>query len=412
MNRWKQKAIAAILLATLLILPCAGCGEKAPASPAPSEPAPATPAAQPSAPAASAAPEPSAVPNPEAEKKYQAAVYAYEGVLDNNCDLLYNGFRDEEDYSFVASGVMEAAGWMKRAALLQTIGYTYEDISGDGIPELLIGVIPDENAEAPEKQVIFAGYTCKDGEPVCFLDGMARNSYQWLGGGRFYNFGSGGAAYSGFGTFHVSPDGTELQCEDWYFSDTKGSDHSELGYYHNTTGVWDKAAAEEINMTPEAFWELSDKCGEDSETMDLTPFADYKYTGYVAQPLDCKVYADYYDDASYRYAKFDDASQYMENVDPAYEVKVLFQADEDVKDFALLALTFKDVDAHGHAAFDTAEVFRVPVLRADVPLMVPMNFPGDIPSNGFSYTDADGTTKAYTIAMSGYDGSLTTALID
>lgn len=411
MNGWKRKTAAALLLAALFATMLTGCKtEQTPAAPEPS-PAPAAPASQ-QMPASPASTEPPMVPNPEVEQKYRETMDVLARVLDNNCNLLYNGFSEEDEYPYVTSGVMEVSMYEKRAELLRNIGYAFEDISGDGMPELLIGSIPDSASEVPEKQVIYGGFTCKDGEPVCFLDGWARNFYQWMGDGRFYNFGSGGAAYSGFGTFRISEDGTALACEDWYFSDTKGADASEIVYYHNTTGVWDKNAAQEISMTSDAFWELSDSLDESCKEMRLLPFAKYEYTGRVNQPLECKVYADYYDDAAYKYTKIEDASQYMKNVDPAYEVKVLFQTDEDVKDFRLLALSLKDVDANGHASFDVTELFCVPLVRPDAPLMVPMNFPGDMPSNGFSYTDTDGKTKTYTISMSGFDGALVTAPID
>jgi len=43
-----------------------------------------------------------------------------------------------------------------------------------------------EAAEIPEVQLLLGGYSRKDGEPVCFLEGWARNVYEWLGGGRFF----------------------------------------------------------------------------------------------------------------------------------------------------------------------------------------------------------------------------------
>lgn len=66
----------------------------------------------------------------------------------------------------------------------------------------------------------------------------------------------------------------------------------------------------------------------------------------------------------------------------------------------------------GNVGFDRAEVFHVPELKAGAALAVPMRFPGDMPSNGFSYTDADGSTKVYTIGVSGKDGSLFVAPLE
>jgi hypothetical protein len=411
----KRRIAAICLFAALLASLLAGCGGQQKTTQSANEPAatqqtPARPSAEPTAqPSAEPTAQPSATPDPEAEKGYQEAMRAYEAVLEQSADIVYNGWSAEKEYPLVPSGVMEVSS-MPRAELLQYLGYTFEDLSGDGLPELLIGVIPDENAEIPQQQYILGGYSCKDGEPVCFLEGWARNFYGWLGDGRFYNFGSGGFAYSGFGTFRISEDGTELQCENWYFSDLKNENDTDVTYYHNTTGVWEKAAAEETDMDSDAFWALSDQYAAECKTLALTPFADYEYTGTINQPLECKVRVDYLDDAAYRYSYYDDAAEYM----PAgeYETTILFQSEEGVKDFKLLALTLNGVDANGAASFDIETVFNIPSLRAGIPVAVPMSFPGDIPSNGFSYTDADGSTKTYAVGMSGLDGSLVVSPLD
>ncbi|MBE7004832.1 MAG: hypothetical protein E7425_11270 [Ruminococcaceae bacterium] len=411
----KKKLITICLLTALLASMLVGCGEKQPAAaePAPaqqpaastvSEPAKTTPTDT-----SAADPEPSTEPEPEAVRVYQETTHAYETVINQVCDVLYNGYSTEDDYSYVASGIMESST-MERTRLLQYLGFTYEDISGDGIPELLIGTIPDKNAEIPETQFIFSGYTCKDGEPVCFLEGWARNVYEWMGDGRFFYYGSGGWAYSGFGTFHISEDGTKLICEDWYFSDTKDEGSDEVGFFHNTSGIWDKNDGEEMDVDFDGFWALSNKYDAELKTLDLMPFADYPYEGYIAQPLDCKVRVDYFDDVSYQ-SYYDDASEYMDQT-AEYETRILFRSDEGVADFKLLSLSLKDVDASGNATFDITEVFNIPALRAGIPLAAPMSFPGDIPSNGFSYTDSDGTTKTYAIGVSGRDGSLFVTPID
>ncbi|MBE6910347.1 MAG: hypothetical protein E7474_12365 [Ruminococcaceae bacterium] len=411
----KKKLTAILLFIALLASVLAGCNESQPS--APTQQPSAAPAAtgQPAAKPAntpSASPEPSMVPNPDVEKVYQEALLAYEPVMEQNCDVIYNGISVEMDYPFVSSGVMEVSS-MERGKLLQYLGYTFEDINGDDIPELLIGTIPDGTAEVPETQLFLSGYTCKDGEPVCFLEGWARSVYEYLGDGRFFHYGSGGYAYSGFGTFHISEDGTELIAEEWYFSDTKGPDNSEIAYFHNTTGEWDKDASEELDLDNDAFWALSNEYDTELEMLNLMPFSAYTYTGFIAQPLECKVRADFFDEAAHQYVQYDydDASEFFDP-DETFECTVLFRSEKGVKDFTLLALTLSGTDANGQAAFDAVEVFSVPELRAGVPLMVPMNFPGDIPSNGFSYTDTDATVETFTIGTSGRDGSLVIVPLD
>ena len=387
----KRKLVCICLLLGLLAL--VGCGEKRAAVRQP-EPAAAT--------EGPAAPEPSAAADQEPERAYQEAMAAYETVMEQTCDILYNGYHAENDYPYVSSGVVEVSS-MDRKELLQYLGYTFQDISGDGIPELLIGTVFHENPQVPETQFILGGYTCKDGQPVCFLEGWARSVYEWLGGGRFFHYASGGAAYTGFGTFRLAEDGRELACEEWYFSDTKGENNDILAYYHNTTGVWDKAAAEELDMDADGFWDLAGQYDPEVKPLDLTPFASYPYTGFVGQPLDCKVRVDFFDEVNYQ-KEYDDAAQFMEGTE--YETRVLFRSEEGVADFKLLSLSLRDVDQNGNAVFDQREIFSRPALRAGIPLAVPMSFPGDIPSNGFSYTDTDGRTKGYSISISGRDGSL------
>lgn len=402
----KRNHVVWLLLAAFLAVMLTGCGATEPVkTPAPADASTVTE----QAPAAPKSTESVGSAQETEEQTDYLSVYA--PVLDQICDVLYNGLSEDMDNPLVASGIVEMAMWMERSELLQNIGYTMMDISGDGIPELLVGTVVNTGTQAVEKSVVLSGYTCKDGEPACFLDGYTRSSYQWLGDGRFYYFGSGGAAYSAFGTYHILPDGTDLQCENFYFSDTRDSDISEVVYYHNTTGAWDKAAAEEINISSDAFWALSDDCSSEYRALELTPFADYPYAGYIAQPLACKVRADYYEDVSGTLIAYEDGSDYF----PAgaiFDTKVVFRCEEDIKDFKVLSLNLLDVDASGHASFDIHEQYTIATLHADKPLVAPMSFPGDLPSNGFSYTDTDGTTKTFAINISGKDGSLVIEPLD
>lgn len=397
------KLATILLLAAWSVLLCAGCGKKTaepsaqppaatvePAKPAPEQPTPEQPATEQSA------PEPAAEPEPF------DALAAYAPVLDATCDLLLQGLRDVADYAYVSSGVLETAMWGEPETRLAQTGYALADLSGDGVPELLIGDVADG------ANLLYSGYACKDGALVCFLEGWARNRYQWLGDGRFYNAGSGGAAYSAFGTFRLAPDGTELVCEDFYFTDDKPDGGTGVTSYHNTTGAWDSASSDSTGLSDEQFWALSDEYEAQCLHMELTPFSEYPYVPAGAS----RVRADYLADVADSLPSCQNAAELFGDVfptDAAYETTVVFRAIEDVRDFRVLALAILDVDEAGHTTFEQTELFALPELRADEPLAVPMSFPGDIPSNGFSYVDADGTTRLFTLSMSGMDGSLVVA---
>ncbi len=216
---------------------------------------------------------------PEAEDEKNSDISAYAPVLDETCDLIYNGFSEDDRFEFVAPGVMDMANWMEKDELLKTVGYHIEDLNGDGTAELMIGTIPDKSSEVQTEGDIYGGYTLADDKPVSFLEGWSRNMYQWLGGGRFYYYGSGGAAYSAFGTYHLEPGKSTLTCEDFYFTDTKDGSLDEIVPYHNTTGKWDASASEELNLTQDEFWKIDSEFTSGIQTMDMTPLADYRYKG-------------------------------------------------------------------------------------------------------------------------------------
>lgn len=399
---WKRR-FAGLLCVTALLLLCVGCGTEMTTAPAEGD-QPAVSEPQPEQ------QEPSPTGAPPVEQPDYQAVYA--PVLDETFDVLCNGYDGEEDYRYVPTGVMEMASWGIPQERIREVGYRIEDISGDGVPELLIGTVP---MDSQVQDIIFCGYTCKDGEIVSFLDGWYRNTYRWMGGGRFFNVGSGGAMYSIFGVCPLSEDGTELRCEDYYFTHETDESFQEIGYYHNTTGEWDVEASEKLDITDDAFWSIMQNYEAQCIPLDLTPFAAYPYTGYVSQPLDCKVRADYLDDVFLEFSDYENAAELFSEIYPTdaeYETTIAFRSEEDVADFKLLALEFRDVDENGKVTFGRTEVFGVPQLKAGVPLAVPMSFPGDIPSNGFSYTDSDGAAKAFTIGVSGKDGSLYVAPLD
>ena len=89
-----------------------------------------------------------------------------------------------------------------------------------------------------------------------------------------------------------------------------------------------------------------------------------------------------------------------------YSTKVVFTAKETVKDFKILALTYRDVDESGNIIFDVEEMETRRELTPERPLVVEVAFFGSIPNNGISYVDVDGTTKRFALDMSGMDGSV------
>lgn len=135
-------------------------------------------------------------------------------------------------------------------------GYSIQDISGDGEYELLIGSIETTDGASGSGNEIYALYTWRDGKPYFSFEGWSRNSYRYMGNGEFLYQGSEGAMYSMFGVYSIAPDGTNLICKDYYFTFEKDESFSEIGFYHNTTGEWNKSVSDELTMTGEEFWQM------------------------------------------------------------------------------------------------------------------------------------------------------------
>lgn len=195
----------------------------------------------------------------------------YEDILDDFYTLIANGSADAEDLEG-SEGVLEAVQAMEGENALARIGYSIKDISGDGIPELLVGAMTDDHSG----KEIYTVYTCQNDTPSCTFSGWGRSGYTSMGEGRFLYQGSGGAMYSIFGTYTISPDGTSLLCEDYYFTYEKDADFSEIGFYHNTSGQWEKAVSEELDLSQEEFWNIQESLQKQTETIEMIPFSSYR----------------------------------------------------------------------------------------------------------------------------------------
>ncbi len=89
-----------------------------------------------------------------------------------------------------------------------------------------------------------------------------------------------------------------------------------------------------------------------------------------------------------------------------YEVGIVFSASRTLRDFKVLSVSLEDVDEDGTPVFSVLELYTQDALTPERPLLVHTSFPGDMPTNGISYLDGDGTTRYFSVNESGFDGSL------
>ena len=196
----------------------------------------------------------------------------YGGLLSGFYDILSGG-----DSAFVeecggALGVREVVSLLGSRAALYQVGYAVRDITGDGVPELLVGLIDEGEGAASFGTTILAVYTPPKASPVCVLEGWARNHFLLMEGGRLLQEGSNGAMSSCFGEYTLSTDGRQLSCESFYFTAENPSDPGAIEVYYNTTGVFDPNQSEKLDMTSDAFLRLQTDMESEVRHVNLMPF--------------------------------------------------------------------------------------------------------------------------------------------
>lgn len=195
---------------------------------------------------------------------------AYGNILDNFYYMISNGSYGNGIGG--ETGVLEATiEYEDRQEALAAVGFKIEDLSGDGIPELIIA---SNSSESNYGTPIYALYSCVYGEPALTFQGVARSNYRLMYDGNFCYRGSGGAAYSSFGNYTLSYDGTSLIRN--YYYHTEPTEITEDGYYDtiiyrdNSNGE-----SEETDMTIDDFADMAEDLSYMTVRLDLTPFSEY-----------------------------------------------------------------------------------------------------------------------------------------
>lgn len=193
----------------------------------------------------------------------------YNRILESYLKFIHDGGEGELEG---ASGVTEAIMGLESEEALSSIGYRIQDVSGDGVPELLIGEYSDEDNGFGT--MIYAVYNCVNGVAECTFEGWYRNAYHWMGDNSFTYSGSGGAIYSMFGTAKLSKDGASLEWQDYYFTHEKDENFEEILVYHNTIGKDEVKNSELTDIPLDDFWDLEAQMIEKRQWLKMTSFAE------------------------------------------------------------------------------------------------------------------------------------------
>lgn len=321
---------------------------------------------------------------------------AYQQVLDRYYALLTD--KNAQGTGEGETGVWEAALYPgDTGGALDSIGYALQDMSGDGVAELLIGAITHRDDQLAYGSEIFAMYACIDSVPTLTFEGWARSRYYTAAEGTFFYQGSNSASFSLFGSYTLSPDGARLVCRDLYFTCEKPNVPDETALYHSQTGSAEPADSEELTIPEEQFRQLEATLESQVRPICLIPFSQYTPSspenGGVLPLQVC-----WPDKMPDRFDTFGAPAEGGSGI--------LFTASGTVKDFRLLTLTLADADSEGKITFRTEEVYYQQALTPERPLLAYPSFYGDIPNNGVSFVDEQGNTRYFAISISGRDGSL------
>ncbi len=322
--------------------------------------------------------------------------YYYDSMLCNYRGLFEGGSYDDKEPSQALLNIAEVLG----TDALYSLGYAMEDLSGDGVPELLIGQM-NSDFGMPQDAIIYAIYTLDKDTPVLVAQAQGSDCWYWKKDNEMIGTGSGGNIYYYFGGYQFTKDGKSLICNDFYYTHEVDGDYSNIGCYYNTTGEMDGLKSEQINMSLDDFFVEQDKYLSNAKKMNLTVFADYAGVGDASYTEHTWLNVTMQEDMTTIYDNCDSVNL----TDDEWTVKIIFEGGK-LKNFKVLSLQMMDVTEDGTPVFDEETAFEYGEFKEGVPLIVGLTFYGDTPSWGFSYQDEDGKTCKGYLCLSGYDGSL------
>lgn len=117
---------------------------------------------------------------------------------------------------------------------------------------------------------------------------------------------------------------------------------------------------------------------------------------------DCNLMVDYASELMY----FNPGNYYELILDnSAYATQIGFEPVEMVTDFRVYTLSLHE-SPEGDVTFDAQEVYYLPELSSDKPLVVSVLFGDVLPVIGISFEDSDGQRVIKGVAISGYDTTI------
>ena len=162
---------------------------------------------------------------------------------------------------------------------LSKVGYCIADVSGDGIPELIIGESRRTENWGTE---ILSLYTMVDGEAVIVRNGISKivgkekSRYYLLDEGLLYHEGALGGGHSFDNIEQLSKDGTSVKILEGFSTSSTGTGQSSFGHYHIIYDEDGNRTVEEMDKDDRYEWRSRSECMNRTLILDLIPMSEYK----------------------------------------------------------------------------------------------------------------------------------------
>lgn len=185
--------------------------------------------------------------------------YYIENMPDSLADVKYD--------SIISRGIPEM-GIYNYDNPFDYIGYSIEDITGDGKEELIIAT-NEKDCQWNGSRVL-AIFEMTDNGPERVIEGVFRGRYAILNDNRLYFEGSSGAGNSGWSVGKLAEDGRGLLPDKCVYTDTW--DENDPKVYVNTTGEWTYNEDELVDISVSEAYAESDEHIRNIKYLDLKSF--------------------------------------------------------------------------------------------------------------------------------------------
>lgn len=320
------------------------------------------------------------------DREFDVYEEARNKTYDHVINSVYSSLSEAANGKYESNENKYGSYWIKEMAdlykdkVLENTGFAVKDIDEDGVPELIIGEI--ENNETNTGSSVGIMYTCPADELKMVLEGWSRNSYTLLDEGVFLNIASSGAMSTSYKTYWIDSETCSLACDTNIFTAPIGEDGTEMGVYISQSAECDAEEAYKLEMTHEELLNNIDKVLEKAVDLELTPFSSYSDTLSVFAAR-----ADVMDiTASEGYNQFEDNTK-----------NTVFIALSDVTDFKIIHVKYGDETVE-------TEEFKLDKFEYGKVISAGLVFNGDLPEYKITFIDADGKNRAYNVTVSGEDG--------